>query len=253
MDGGNEQRVAIKFCFKASPSVTETLVLVQKDYTNEAVNWSNVFRWHSWFWEGRELGEDDERGGHPKSTQTEVNIAAAVELVKNDHQIAPRMIAESLNILKTVVLLILKENLGKRKMCACFVPHTLTPEQREDQVTSCQDITAMTDADKHFFKQKYYGRWDLVFCLWPRNKATEFWMGWWDIPSAEGTKIPKVQHQEHVDNFFRLSRHSSQRIRIRGKNSRCRTLYRSNGSPPEAHSAGSSSCVLLSRFFLVAR
>ena len=104
------------------------------------------------------MGEDDERGGHPKSTQTEVNIAAAVELVKNDHQIAPRMIAESLNILKTVVLLILKENLGKRKMCACFVPHTLTPEQREDQVTSCQDITAMTDADKHFFKQKYYGR-----------------------------------------------------------------------------------------------
>jgi len=26
MDGGNEQRVAKKFCFKASPSVTETLV-----------------------------------------------------------------------------------------------------------------------------------------------------------------------------------------------------------------------------------
>jgi hypothetical protein len=34
------------------------------------------------------------------------------------------MIAESLNIPKTVVLWILKEDLGKRKLCACFV---LTP------------------------------------------------------------------------------------------------------------------------------
>jgi hypothetical protein len=32
--------------------------------------------------------EDDERGGHPKSTQTEVNIAAIADLVKNGHQIA---------------------------------------------------------------------------------------------------------------------------------------------------------------------
>jgi len=41
-----------------------------------------------------------------------------------------------------------------------------------------------------------------VFCLWPRNKATEFWMGWWDIPSVEETEIPKVLHQDRVDNFF---------------------------------------------------
>jgi len=60
------------------------------------------------------------------------------------------MIAESLNIPKTVVLQILKEDLGKRKLCAYFVLHSLTPEQREDRVTSCQVIIAMADADKHF-------------------------------------------------------------------------------------------------------
>ena len=38
MDGGNEQRVAIKFCFKAGLSVTETVVVIQKAYGNEAVN-----------------------------------------------------------------------------------------------------------------------------------------------------------------------------------------------------------------------
>jgi hypothetical protein len=63
------------------------------------------------------------------------------------------MIAESLNIPKTVVLWILKEDLGKRKLCARFVPHSLTPEHGEDQVTSCQDIIAMSDVDIHFFNK----------------------------------------------------------------------------------------------------
>ena len=40
--------------------------------------------------------EDDERGGRPKSTQTEVNTDAVADLVKKDRQIASRMIAESL-------------------------------------------------------------------------------------------------------------------------------------------------------------
>jgi hypothetical protein len=74
--------------------------------------------------------EDDERGGRPKSTRTEVNIAAVADLVKNDRRIASRMRAESWNIPKTVVLWILKEYLGKRKLCAHFVPQSFTPEQR---------------------------------------------------------------------------------------------------------------------------
>jgi len=115
---------------------------------NEALNRSNVFRWYFLFRDGRELVEDDERGGRPKFTRTEVNIAAVADLVKNDRRIASRMMTESLNIPKTVVLRILKEDLGKRKLCARFVPHFLTPEQREDPVTSCQDIIAMADADK---------------------------------------------------------------------------------------------------------
>ena len=81
MDGGNEERVAIKFCFKASLSATETLVSLQKAYGNDALNRSNVFRWYSRFQGGRELVEYDERGGRPTSTQTEVNTAAVADLV----------------------------------------------------------------------------------------------------------------------------------------------------------------------------
>ena len=124
---------------------------MQKAYGNEALNRLIVCRWYSRFRDRRKLVEDDERGGRPKSTRTEVNIAALADLVKNDRRIASRMIAESLNIHKTVVLRILKQDLGKRKMCARFVPHSLTSEQREDRVTSCQDIISMADEHKNFY------------------------------------------------------------------------------------------------------
>jgi hypothetical protein len=59
-----------------------------------------------------------------------------------------------LNIPNTVVLQILKDDLGKRKLCARSLSHSLKSEQREDRVTSCQDIIAMVDADKFFFVAK---------------------------------------------------------------------------------------------------
>ena len=106
---------------------------MQLAYGNETLNRSNVFRRYPRFRDRRDLVEDDERGGRPKSTRTEVNIAAAADLVKNDRRIAAGIIAESWNIPKTVVFRILKEDLGKRKLCTRFVSHSLTPEQREDE------------------------------------------------------------------------------------------------------------------------
>jgi hypothetical protein len=69
MDGGHEQGVVIKFCFKAGLSATETIVLVQMAYGNEALNRSTVFWWYSQFGDGREWVEDDKRGGNPKLTR----------------------------------------------------------------------------------------------------------------------------------------------------------------------------------------
>ena len=102
---------------------------------------------NSRFRDGRELVEDDERGERPKSTRIEVNIVPVPDLVKNDRRIASRIIAECLNIPMSVVIRILKEDLGKRTLCARFVPHSLTPEQREDRVTSYQHIITMVDED----------------------------------------------------------------------------------------------------------
>jgi len=135
--------------------------MLQKAYGNETLNRSKVFRWYSRFRDGRELVEDDERWPSKINSNWGKHCYCcwfgqkwSSNRIKND--------AKSLNIPKTVVLRILEEDLGKRKLCARFVPQSLTPERREDRVTSCQDIIAMADADKNVFK------WDLVICLWPR-------------------------------------------------------------------------------------
>jgi len=87
------------------------------------------------------------------------------------------MIAESLNITKTVVLRILKEDLGKRKLCARVFPHSLTPEQREARVAYCQDIIAMAAADKLFNKMiKGDETWCFAYDPETRRQISE-WVG----------------------------------------------------------------------------
>jgi hypothetical protein len=54
---------------------------------------------------------NDERGGRQKFPGTEVLIAAVVDLVKTHCLNASKMITEALNILKNVVLWVLKVDL----------------------------------------------------------------------------------------------------------------------------------------------
>ena len=106
-------------------------------------------------------------GSEPiKRFETEVNIAALADLVKNDCRITSRMIAESLNIPKTVVL-----RIWERESC-------VTPEQREDRVTSCQNIIAMADADKNFFNKIITGDESWCFACDPETKRqSSEWVG----------------------------------------------------------------------------
>jgi len=83
-----------------------------------------------------------------------------------------------LNVPKTVVLRILKEDLGKRKWCARFFPQSLTPEKKEDRVTSCQDIIVMADADKNFLNKIIAGHETWCFSYDPETKRqSSEWVG----------------------------------------------------------------------------
>jgi hypothetical protein len=203
MDGGNEQRVAITFCSKAGLSATETLVLVQKAYGNEALNRLNVFRWYSRFRDGRELVKDDERGGCLKSTCCYCcwfSQKWRSNRIKNESRILHPQ--DSIFRLMLVLFFGFWKRVWEREIGVHVLFHTPWHLSKGKIESHLARHYRDGRCRQKSLKQNYYGRWELMFRPRLRNKATQFWIGWWDIPSAEETEIPKVPRQEHVDNFF---------------------------------------------------
>ncbi|XP_011706123.1 PREDICTED: putative uncharacterized protein FLJ37770, partial [Wasmannia auropunctata] len=178
MDEKEKKRVAIKFCCKADFSAAKTFELIQKAYGESALSRISVFEWHKRFREGRETVKDDERSGRPTVTRTNENIAAVAKLIKEDRNVTSRMIEEILNIPKTVVLRILREDLNKRKLCARFIPHALTQEQMDDRIEYCQDLLSMIDRDENFLDKIITGDETWCFAYDPETKRqSSEWVG----------------------------------------------------------------------------
>jgi len=73
------------------------------------------------------------------------------------------MLADEVNIGKDTMRRSVVEDLRKRKICSCFVPHSLTPEQNDQRTEACQDLIATADSDPDFFKKTVSG--DEMWCF----------------------------------------------------------------------------------------
>ena len=81
--------------------------------------------------------------GRPSTARTDENVESVRRLLIEDRRTSLQMIADLLNIGKETVRRIVTEDLGKRKICARFVPHALTTEQKQERVVYCQDVLLM--------------------------------------------------------------------------------------------------------------
>jgi len=79
------------------------------------------------------------------------------------------MIVDELDINNDTVWKIIVEDLKERKLCGCFVLHTLTAEQ-EDQVAACQDLIEMADSDPDSFEKIVTGDESWCFVYDPSTK-----------------------------------------------------------------------------------
>ena len=86
---------------------------------------------HKRFKEGREEVEDDPRSGRPSTSRTADNIERVKQMVRADHRLTMRMIAEELSINKDTVWSIITENLEMRKVCTKMVPKLLSEDQKQ--------------------------------------------------------------------------------------------------------------------------
>ena len=87
---------------------------------------TQVYTWFTRFENGREDLNDDLRPGQPEASNRAELKEKVREIMAIDTNFTVRMLAEQLNSSYCTMYAILTEDLGKRKVCARFVPHHLT-------------------------------------------------------------------------------------------------------------------------------
>jgi len=88
------------------------------------------------------------------------------------------MLADEVNIGKDTVRKIIVEDLRKRKSCSRFVPHSLTPEQKDRRIAACRDLIATADSEPDFFKKIVTGDETWCFAYDPTTKCQSVaWVG----------------------------------------------------------------------------
>jgi hypothetical protein len=93
------QRLNIRFCVNIGKSVSETLALLTVACDEYPMKKSSVSEWHRRFKHGREVAQDDQRSGQPKTERTDTNVDRVRTLVLSDRMVGVRLIAEEFNII----------------------------------------------------------------------------------------------------------------------------------------------------------
>ena len=106
----------------------------QKVYGNGALKYATVCKWVRRFNDGRESVENDPQVDRLVSALTENNVATVKTLIEEDAPYTVQEIEELSGIHLSSVLKILRERLGLRKICARWVLHLLTDEQKQSRV-----------------------------------------------------------------------------------------------------------------------
>ena len=78
--GREEERYAIKFCFKLGKNATETYGMLQTAFGASCMNRASVFERHKRFKEGTESARDDETRGRSKEVRTPELIGQTVRV-----------------------------------------------------------------------------------------------------------------------------------------------------------------------------
>ena len=99
-----------------------------------------VFRWVKAFKAGKFSVEDDTRPGRHKTSITKANIAAVKIVVEQDARLSVKDIASYTGISEGSVQTILKKRLALRKVCARWVPHLLSEEQKIQRLKRAREL-----------------------------------------------------------------------------------------------------------------
>jgi histone-lysine N-methyltransferase SETMAR len=136
----SETRAYIKIRVLLSATATD----IHKDLVAacgaQAPSYRTVAKWTQRFREGRETTEDDPRTGRPSTAIDPKNVAAVRILVEEDNRLTIDELSASTALSHGTIYTILHDHLGKRKICARWVPHILTESQKTARMETAASL-----------------------------------------------------------------------------------------------------------------
>jgi len=131
---GEDQRSYIKIETSRGKTPTKIYSALREVCGEQTVDHSTVSRWATRFSEGRVTINDESRPGRPKTSTDERSVKLVVDFLAEDHRATCEEISRGTGISPTSLFHILTNDLQKRKICAQWVPHFLTAEQKQKRL-----------------------------------------------------------------------------------------------------------------------
>ena len=146
-----EYRAVIKFFTRKELHATEISKELDDVYQDAAPSYHTVAKWVAEFKDPERGFEDAPQTGCSSITIPNENIEADEQTVLRDRQISVRRVADELSIPKTSVYEIMRDHLGKKKVCTRWVPKLLTLLQCAIRVECCEELLQQSEANPFTF------------------------------------------------------------------------------------------------------
>lgn len=150
-----EHRAVIKFFVKKGLKAMEIHTEMVNVLDESTPSKTMVCKWAGLFKSGRTSLEDNPREGHPKTASTLEIVAKIQDMVLEDRRLIEKDLVEALGISLSTVSNILSKVLGFKKLCAQWVPHSLTMQQKHIRMRLYQQHLERFRKDKKDFVRRF--------------------------------------------------------------------------------------------------
>ncbi|KAI6658845.1 hypothetical protein LOD99_15170 [Oopsacas minuta] len=131
-------RAMISILFKLEKSRLEIRETLQKHFPNIVPCLRTVERWYSEFIHGNFILEDGARPGRSSITHTVENVELVFDEVTKDPLVTYARLEHETKLSSGSINVILHKELGLRKLCGRWIPHSLSSHQKKCPVDFCK-------------------------------------------------------------------------------------------------------------------